>query len=184
MTDKRKADRVLVLLETKGPHQLAEALVSMEDRLQAAIEACARMQEQRDQLAAQLKDATAQCGVMAEVMRDAFAYIDDDQDHSIETGKPLPDNCASLLSRIDAALAGKLPEPVIFMDGCSVGKTTSITLPEGWQLVPMEPTREMMLHKSGCDHHAHDDLSCPARRTRATIWAHMLAAAPKQEGGE
>lgn len=81
----------------------------LENRLQAALDACARMQDQRDQLVGQLKDATAQCGVMAELLRDAFVYIEDDQDHCIETGKPLPDNCASLLSRIDGALAGKLP---------------------------------------------------------------------------
>ena len=56
---KDAADRAFVLLEQKSPHQLAVELVSMEDRVQGAIDACARMQEQRDQLAFQLKDATS-----------------------------------------------------------------------------------------------------------------------------
>ena len=64
------AERAFELLEQKSPHQLAVELVSMEDRVQGAIDACARMQEQRDQLAFQLKDATAQCGVMADLLRE------------------------------------------------------------------------------------------------------------------
>ncbi|MGU5684429.1 hypothetical protein ACV1DN_09480 [Aeromonas allosaccharophila] len=51
-------------------------------------------------------------------------------------------------------------------------------VPEGWQLVPIKPTPEMVLHKSGCQHHAHDDMTCAARRTRELVWGHMLAAAP------
>lgn len=152
------ADRAFELLERKSPHQLAVELVSMENRVQAAIDACARMQEQRDQLAFQLKDATAQCGVMADLLRDAFAYIDDDQDHSIETGKPLPDNCVSLLSRIDAALAGKMPTPGV---------------PEGWQPVPVEPTMAMISAATA---------ATTGFGTRAQ-WDAMLAAAPKPEGG-
>ena len=49
------ADRAFELLERKSPHQLAVEMVSMEDRLEAAIDACARMQEQRDQLQSRLK---------------------------------------------------------------------------------------------------------------------------------
>jgi hypothetical protein len=29
-----------------------------------------------------------------------------------------------------------------------------VTVPAGYALVPIEPTPEMMLHKSGCQHHA------------------------------
>ena len=157
---KDAADRAFELLEQKSPHQLAVELVSMEDRVQGAIDACARMQEQRDQLAFQLEDATRQCRVMAEVLRDAFAYIDDDQDHSIETGKPLPDNCVSLLSRIDAALAGKLPKPLV---------------PEGWQLVPVVPGESM------CE--AGASVQCRNLQSEADwiagVYGSMLDAAPK-----
>ncbi len=53
------------------------------------------------------------------------------------------------------------------------------TLPDGWKLVPVEPTEAMMLHKSGCQHHAWDDADCAMRQTRRLVWAHMLAAAPE-----
>ena len=54
-----------------------------------------------------------------------------------------------------------------------------VTVPAGYVLVPVEPTPEMMLHKSGCQHHAWDDPDCPMRETRRLVWSHMLAAAPK-----
>ncbi|MFE4125374.1 hypothetical protein ACFX4S_08950 [Kosakonia sp. YIM B13605] len=61
---------------------------------------------------------------------------------------------------------------------------TAATVPDGWKLVPVEPTEAMMLHKSGCQHHAWDDADCAMRQTRRLVWAHMLAAvpaAPEQE---
>lgn len=71
------ADRAFELLERKSPHQLAVELVSMEDRLQAALDACARMQEQRDQMAAQLSAAKRcwpeKCPI---TRRDFFMEID------------------------------------------------------------------------------------------------------------
>lgn len=64
-------------------------------------------------------------------------------------------------------------------------------VPDGYVLVPVEPTAEMMMHESSCQHHAADDMSCPVRRTRRNIWARMLAAAAapahpaeRQEQGE
>ena len=59
-----------------------------------------------------------------------------------------------------------------------VGPVTAATVPDGWKLVPVEPTKEMMLHKSGCQHHAWDDAECSMRQTRRLVWAHMIAAAP------
>ena len=53
--------------------------------------------------------------------------------------------------------------------------------PVGWVMVPAEPTEAMMLHKSGCQHHAWNDPDCAMRQTRRLVWANMLAAAPKQE---
>ncbi|CCS30235.1 hypothetical protein [Salmonella enterica] len=55
---------------------------------------------------------------------------------------------------------------------------TAATVPDGWKLVPVEPTEAMMLHKSGCQHHAWDDADCAMRQTRRLVWAHMLAASP------
>lgn len=57
----------------------------------------------------------------------------------------------------------------------------SPAIPDGWVMVPAEPTEAMMLHKSGCQHHAWNDPDCAMRQTRRLVWANMLAAAPKQE---
>nr|DAO00438.1 MAG TPA: hypothetical protein [Caudoviricetes sp.] len=42
----------------------------------------------------------------------------------------------------------------------------------------------MMLHNSGCQHHAWDDPDCAMRQTRRLIWSHMLAAAQQEVQGE
>ncbi|GKL90521.1 hypothetical protein MS5452_22480 [Klebsiella pneumoniae] len=56
--------------------------------------------------------------------------------------------------------------------------------PPGYVMVPKEPTEAMMLHNSGCQHHAWDDPDCAMRQTRRLIWSHMLAAAPQSPGSE
>ncbi|MGL4448711.1 MAG: hypothetical protein ACRCUZ_13510 [Shewanella sp.] len=88
---------------------------------------------------------------------------------------------ASIMARLIAESAGALGLPAELPDHIA---DTSKMVPEGWQLVPVAPTPEMMLHNSACQRHAHYDMSCPMRRTRATIWGHMLAAAPDLDGGE
>ena len=50
-------------------------------------------------------------------------------------------------------------------------KTPTQAMPEGWQLVPVEPTHEM---KDACD-------KTPGPMTAWKAWQVMLAAAPKQE---
>ncbi|MEV9495650.1 hypothetical protein AB0212_13965 [Klebsiella pneumoniae] len=52
--------------------------------------------------------------------------------------------------------------------------------PPGYVMVPKEPTEAMMLHNSGCQHHAWDDPDCAMRQTRRLIWSHMLAATPQE----
>lgn len=56
-------------------------------------------------------------------------------------------------------------------------------IPDGWKLVPIEPTAEMMLHNSSCQHHAWDDQECSVRQLRRNVWGNMIAAAPAP-GGE
>lgn len=60
----------------------------------------------------------------------------------------------------------------------------SPVIPDGYVMVPKEPTEAMMLHNSGCQHHAWDDPDCAMRQTRRLIWSHMLAAAPQEVKGE
>ena len=92
----------------------------------------------------------------------AAMEMDDDFDSAFEHGKAVGWNACRA-----AMLQGA--------DG------NSPVIPDGWKLVPIEPTEAMMLHKSGCQHHAWDDQDCAMRQTRRLIWSHMLAAAPQQE---
>ncbi|RVU74690.1 hypothetical protein [Pantoea dispersa] len=57
----------------------------------------------------------------------------------------------------------------------------ALRVPDGWKLVPIEPTEAMMLNESGCQHHAWDDANCPMRESRRIIWKHMIEAAPEVE---
>lgn len=56
-----------------------------------------------------------------------------------------------------------------------------LRVPDGWKLVPIEPTEAMMLNESGCQHHAWDDANCPMRESRRIIWKHMIETAPEVE---
>ena len=58
------------------------------------------------------------------------------------------------------------------------------SVPDGWKLVPVEPTEQMMLNGTGCQHHAWDDKDCSARQTRRYIWQHMVEAAPAPGDGD
>lgn len=49
-------------------------------------------------------------------------------------------------------------------------------IPDGWKLVPVEPTWEM-LSANGCVKH-HDGQECSHHENRKRIWRAMLAAAP------
>lgn len=63
---------------------------------------------------------------------------------------------------------------------CPVHAGGSPVIPDGYVMVPKEPTEAMMLHNSGCQHHAWDDPDCAMRQTRRLIWSHMLAAASQE----
>lgn len=67
---------------------------------------------------------------------------------------------------------------------CAELAGNSQVIPDGYVMVPKEPTEAMMLHNSGCQHHAWDDRDCAMRQTRRLIWSHMLAAAPQLPGSE
>ncbi|MCS5807779.1 hypothetical protein LNO89_07285 [Klebsiella pneumoniae subsp. pneumoniae] len=63
---------------------------------------------------------------------------------------------------------------------CPVHPGSSPAIPDGYVMVPKEPTEAMMLHNLGCQHHAWDSPDCAMRQTRRLIWSHMLAAAPQE----
>ena len=100
----------------------------MNDKIQLAAMG-EHMAEQAVQplcMAKRIEGLEDQVRVMAGLLRDLHKHI----------GTSIPQTVSEhyrgcdLLDRIDAALAGKLPEPV---------------MQEGWQLVPVEPTPEMIL---------------------------------------
>lgn len=68
-------------------------------RIAAAVSASNRLQEQRDQVSAQLKDATRQCGVQADLLRESRGCIE----WAITSGVYGGD----AIQRIDALLSGK-----------------------------------------------------------------------------
>lgn len=110
-------------------------------------------------LAVQLEDATRQCGAMADLLRDIAAWIM----HG-DAGE-----WAGLVGRIDGQLAGKVSEPAV---------------PEGWRLVPVEPTKGMLeAALSDVVRETPKGLSMNALSARSRYQA-MLAAAPKPQGGE
>ncbi|HDY9384434.1 TPA: hypothetical protein RRJ76_000651 [Klebsiella pneumoniae] len=76
------------------------------------------------------------------------------------------------------------PEDMVEIMERLLNAGNSPVIPDGYVMVPIEPTEAMMLHNSGCQHHAWDDPDCAMRQTRRLIWSHMLAAAPQEVKGE
>ncbi|HBT4563362.1 hypothetical protein [Klebsiella pneumoniae] len=72
------------------------------------------------------------------------------------------------------------PEDMVEIMERLLSACNSPAIPDGYVMVPKEPTEAMMLHNSGCQHHAWDDPDCAMRQTRRLIWSHMLAAAPQE----
>ena len=135
------------------------------------------------QLDEQLKDATRQCEVMAELLRDLHGYI----------GSSIPQTISEhyrgcdLLDRIDALLAGHVPEPVYYMRDNHTFKRlsndvdTAITeieaeLDAGW-------TSGMLCSKRKGFSSLHANYQRPREEFIADCRDALLAAAPKPEGG-
>ena len=100
---------------------------------------------------------------ITELLRDLHGYI----------GASIPQTISEhyrgcdLLDRIDAVLAGQVPDhPEQPLD----------MVQEGWQLVPVEPTESMIGHGCGA--------SVMVVSEVVMAWRAMLAAAPKHQGGE
>jgi hypothetical protein len=170
MTDNRKgaADRVLELLETKGPHQLADELVSMQDRLQTALDACARMQEQRDQLTIQMIDATYHIGALANLLSDARRSVE--YQMGIQRTAEGAEEFRELLKCINHVLAGKLPAPLV---------------PEGQRLIYIGEIEVSSKWWLNCK----SEFFSPDEQADFSDWPdginklYRLAVAPKPEGG-
>lgn len=73
--EQKITDRAMGLFETQSPHQLAVTLAHFEAKHAEALSALDRMTDQRDQLAAQLKDATAQLARAEDLLRAAVLEL-------------------------------------------------------------------------------------------------------------
>lgn len=165
--DKQKiTDRAMELFESQSPHQLAVTLAHFEAKHTEALSALDRMTDQRDQLAAQLKDATAPEG-WQRVPIEPFAWCyewascittDGPQGFKVVMRREAPPQRA-----IDEGQARSIV-PLY---------TTAQAVPEGWQLGPEEPTPEMLKEGTWWLR----NLSGLAKAYSA-----MLAAAPKPGG--
>lgn len=106
-------------------------------------------------MAKRIEELEAQVRVMAELLRDLHKHI----------GTSIPQTVSEhyrgcdLLDRIEAALAGNLP---------------ALHVPEGWQLVPVEPTENMIGHGCGA--------SVMVVSEVIKAWSAMLSAAPSPDG--
>ncbi|WP_270809550.1 hypothetical protein [Aeromonas sp. QDB18] len=101
---------------------------------------------------------------MAELLRDVHEYIGTSIPHTVSEHY----RGCDLLDRIDAVLTGKLPD--------HIADVSNMVAPEGWQLVPVEPTESMIGHGCGA--------SVMVVSEVVMAWRAMLAAAPKHQGGE
>ena len=107
-------------------------------------------------MAKRIEELEAQVRVMAELLRDARKYV-------TALGKPDDEVSAvqMTVSRIDALLAGQVPAPAS---------------PEGWQLVPVEPTERMISESIDAGRFDEDDA--------VFFWASMIAAAPSPDSAK
>ena len=98
---------------------------------------------------------------ITDLLRDLHGYI----------GSSIPQTISEhyrgcdLLDRIDAVLTGKLPD--------HIADVNNMVAPEGWQLVPVEPTESMIGHGCGA--------SVMVVSEVVMAWRAMLAAAPKPD---
>lgn len=127
----------------------------------------------------------------------AFELADDScqQDVDGEECHVVPDDAFQKLSDALDEIENTLPtedvdRPDVFLAWSAMPRAAlksilqagnSPVTPDGYVLVPKEPTEAMMLHKSGCNDHPWDDPECVMRQTRRLVWAHMLEAAAQQE---
>lgn len=121
----------------------------MNDKKQLAAMG-AEMAEQQQQplcMAKRIEELESQVRVMAGLLREATEWMDDHP--------AMPDS-----SRMHEALSVRIP---------------SLSAPEGWQLVPVEPTSEMI---ASCDARFIPRIALPVF---VAAYKTMLAAAPKPE---
>ena len=124
----------------------------MNDKIQLAAmgEHMAEQAAQPMCMAKRIEDLEEQVRVMGGALNELREFADANVWDDYERG--------ALLAIIDAALVGKIPTPVV---------------PEGWQLVPVEPTEEMLDAGYFTNHGANRG-----------IYRAMLAAAPSPDSAK
>ncbi|MFM1640935.1 DUF3850 domain-containing protein [Aeromonas salmonicida] len=127
--------------------------------LKSRLELLANHHEREMELAAQLSDATRQCGVMAGLLLEAQRYVR----YRLEYTECDARIVMGLICDIDAALAGKLPEPA---------------MPEGWELVE-KPNCFVLIHEG----RVIASMAGPTAEGTAAILAAVLSGKVPEQGG-
>lgn len=121
-----------------------------------------------------IEELEVQVRVMAESLREAISvlssinhggehevHIEGDEPAFWQRGEWVEWAKSDVLPKLQAALAGKLPEHV---------------MQEGWQMVPVEPTERMISESIDAGRFDEDDA--------VFFWASMLAAAPSPDSAK
>lgn len=122
-------------------------------------------------MAKRIEELEAQVRVMAGLLREARPYID-------HRGGAGVKGYTKLTMDIDVALAGKLPD--------HIADVSNMVAPEGWQLMPVGPTQEMILagvaaQAEKLKRYALGGSLHPIDHGMPDAYRAMLAAAPKPE---
>ncbi|MBL0496595.1 hypothetical protein JD514_05575 [Aeromonas caviae] len=159
---------------------ILSGIVPEQHPLRSRLELLANHHKREQALADGMVAMAERCNLLTDLLREARTNVDQVRrwgrfDHDEGCGA----EAALLLERIDAALAGKLPDH--FPDAAKMVVTdhTEQSLAmvlEGWKLVPVEPTESMIGHGCGA--------SVMVVSEVVMAWRAMLAAAPKHQGGE
>ena len=130
-------------------------------------------------MAKRIEELEAQVRVMVELLRSAVSvissinhggehkvHVEGDEPAFWQRGEWVEWAKCEVLPKLQSALAGNLPEPAT---------------PEGWQLVPVDPTQEMVKAVENYRVETWDGGEWISSKKAIGIYRDMIAAAPKPE---
>ena len=94
------------------------------------------------------------------------------------TAQPIDRKCATCKHWQGEQSADETPDRITLEEAFNAGKQSAPSVPDGWKLVPIEPTQEMTNHV--IDERL-EALVAGKEHTFIDIYKAMLAAAPKPE---
>lgn len=164
----QRADAVGNLIECVNPHDIidiAEEFLSLKERAEAA-EAKVETENKWRDLALQFDGHRMQAiSLLKMIVNDAPEKQFTSVRNFLKCG---PLSGEEVMNERLLVIANSRPAPAVTLDEL---------VPDGWKLVPVEPTWGM-LAADGCAKH-HDGQQCLHHKNRKRIWRAMLASAPQ-----